>query len=280
MKNTGLGRGLGALLGDAAIRPPDNGTVELRISEVEPNSDQPRKTFDRAALSELTESVRAHGVLTPLLVRRTSSGAYQIIAGERRWRAARAAGLSTIPAIIHDADDLRATELALIENLQREDLNPIEVAEGYRILADDYGLTQEDISERVGRSRPAIANSMRILSLPEPVLDMIRLGRLSEGHARSLLSLPGAKAMEKAAARMADGALTVRQGEALVKKTISGAKEAKPRPLRHVGEYEETLSHKYGRKVRISLGKQRGEVVFEYYGAQDLEEFYDRLMKE
>ncbi|MDR0292577.1 MAG: ParB/RepB/Spo0J family partition protein [Oscillospiraceae bacterium] len=278
MKNSGLGRGLGALLGDAAIRPPENGTVGLRVSEVEPNSAQPRKAFDEIALAELAESIRQHGVLTPLLVRRTPSGAYQIIAGERRWRAARLAGLTTVPAIVHDADDRRATELALIENLQREDLNPVEIAEGYRTLAGEYGLTQEEISERVGRSRPAVANAMRLLSLPKPVLDMVRGGRLSEGQARSLLPLPGRKAVEKAALQMADGGLTVRQGEALVKKLLAEPKAAKPKPLRHVGDYERGLSERWGRKVTVSGGVKKGRIEFEYYDAKDLEELVNRLL--
>jgi ParB family chromosome partitioning protein len=280
MKNSGLGRGLGALLGDAAIRPPENGTVELRVSEVEPNSGQPRKSFDEAALAELAESIRTHGVLTPLLVRRIPSGSYQIIAGERRWRASRAAGLTTIPAIIHDADDRRATELALIENLQREDLNPIEIAEGYRMLSEDYGLTQEDIAERVGRSRPAVANAMRILSLPEKVLNMVRSGRLSEGQARSLLPLAGRRSLEKAAVQMADGSLTVRQGEDMVKKLLKEPRVPKPKPIRYVGEYERSLERKFGRKVTISGGFKTGKIEIEYYGTKDLETIVNRLLGE
>ncbi|MCL1807938.1 MAG: ParB/RepB/Spo0J family partition protein [Oscillospiraceae bacterium] len=280
MKNTGLGRGLGALLGDAAIRPPENSTVELRVSEVEPNSAQPRKSFDEAALADLSESIRQHGLLTPLLVRRMPSGIYQIIAGERRWRAARAAGLVTVPAIVHDADDRRSTELALIENLQREDLNPIEIAEGYRMLAEDYGLTQEDISERVGRSRPAIANAIRILALPKPVLDMVRAGRLSEGQARSLLPLSGKKPVEKAAAQMADGGLTVRQGETLVKKLLASPKEAKHKPLRHVEGYERGLTERWGRKVTVSGNDKRGKIELEYYDAKDLDDLVKKLMGE
>ncbi|MDR0326114.1 MAG: ParB/RepB/Spo0J family partition protein [Oscillospiraceae bacterium] len=279
MKNTGLGRGLGALLGDAAIRPPENSTVELRISEVEPNSAQPRKGFDESALADLTESIRQQGILMPLLVRRMPSGSYQIIAGERRWRAARAAGLTTVPAIVHDADDRRATELALIENLQREDLNPIEIAEGYKALSEEYGLTQEEISERVGRSRPAIANTMRILSLSKTILDMVRGGRLSEGQARSLLPLSGRKAVEKAALQMADGALTVRQGEMLVKKLLAEPKTAKSKPLRHVGDYERGLTERWGRKVIVSGGVKKGKIEFEYYDARDLEALVTRLMK-
>jgi ParB family chromosome partitioning protein len=279
MKKTGLGTGLGALLGDAAIRPPENNTFELRVSEVEPNTAQPRKAFDQAALDDLTDSVRHHGVLTPLLVRRMKSGTYQIIAGERRWRAARAAGLSTVPAIVHDADDRYATELALIENLQREDLNPIEVAEGYRMLAEEYGLTQEEISERVGRKRSTVANSLRILSLPDAVLDMVRAGRLSEGHARTLLPLSGKKSMEKAAAQMTDGALTVRQGEALVKKLLAEPKAPKPKPLRHVDGYERGLTERWGRKVTVSGGPKKGKIELEYYDVHDLEGLVKRLLE-
>jgi ParB family chromosome partitioning protein len=278
MKNSGLGRGLGALLGDAAIRPSENSQLELRLSEVEPNAGQPRKMFDEKALAELAETIRQHGVFTPLLVRRMPSGSYQIIAGERRWRAARMAGLATVPAIVHDADDLRSAELALIENLQREDLNPVEIAEGYRMMAEEYGLTQEEISERVGRSRPAIANAIRILSLPVPVLDMVRSGRLSEGHGRILLPLSGRKSVVQAAAQMADGAMTVRQGEALVKKLLAEPKKPKEKPLRHVGEYEKTLAERWGRKVVVSGGPKKGKVELEYYDAKDLEDLVKRLM--
>jgi ParB family chromosome partitioning protein len=280
MKNTGLGRGLGALLGDAAVRSPENGSVELRVSEVEPNSAQPRKAFDEAALTELAENIAQNGVLSPLWVRRMPSGSYQIIAGERRWRASRMAGLTTVPVRIFDADDRRATELSLIENLQREDLNPVEIAEGYKALMDNFDLTQEEISREVGRSRPAIANALRLLTLPVPVLDMVRGGRLSEGHARALLPLTGRKTVGKAAEQMADGALTVRQGEALVKKLIAEPKASKPKPLRYVDEYETKLTQKWGRKVAVSGGVKKGKIEIEYYNAHDLEELVRRLMGE
>jgi len=187
-------------------------------------------------------------------------------------------GLATIPAIVHDADDLRAAELALIENIQREDLNPVEVAEGYRSLAEEYGLTQEEISKSVGRSRPAIANAIRILSLPEPILAMVRAGRLSEGQARALLPLSGRKSITQAAGQMADGSMTVRQGEALVKKLLAEPKAAKDKPLRHVGEYEKTLAERWGRKVIVSGGPKKGKVEFEYYDAKDLEDLVKKLM--
>jgi ParB family chromosome partitioning protein len=243
---------------------------------VEPNAGQPRKTFDEEALAKLAESIRRNGIITPLLVRRMPSGSYQIIAGERRWRAARAAGLDTVPVIVHNADDLRSAELALVENLQREDLNPVEIAEGYRTLSEEYGLTQENISERVGRKRSTVANALRILSLPGPVLDMVRAGRLSEGQARSLLPLSGRKSLEKAAAQMADRAMTVRQAEALVKKLLAEPKP--PKPLRHVGEYERGLAERWGRKVTVSGGPKKGKVELEYYDAKDLEDLVKKLM--
>ncbi|MDR1693536.1 MAG: ParB/RepB/Spo0J family partition protein [Oscillospiraceae bacterium] len=280
MKTTGLGRGLGALLGDAAVRSPENGSVELRISEVEPNTSQPRKAFDEASIAELAENIGQNGVLSPLWVRRMPSGSYQIIAGERRWRASRMAGLSTVPVRIFDADDRRATELSLIENLQREDLNPVEVAEGYKALMDQFDLTQEEISREVGRSRPAVANALRLLALPANVLDMVRGGRLTEGHARALLPLTGKKTVSKAAEQMADGALTVRQSEALVKKLIAEPKQEKPKPLRYVDEYETRLTQKWGRKVAVSGGAKKGRIEIEYYGTHDLEDLVRRLMGE
>jgi len=279
MKNAGLGRGLGALLGDAAIKPnAENSTMELRITEVEPNADQPRKAFGQEALAELTDSIRQHGIITPMLVRKMSSGTYQIIAGERRWRAARMAGLTTVPAVIIEADDRKATELALIENLQREDLNAVEVAEGYKVLADEYGLTQEEISERVGRSRPAVANAIRLLTLPQSVQELVQTGKLSEGLARSLLPLDNSRTAEALAERLAEGNTTVRQAEALVKKMLNEPKTPLPKPLRHVDQYEQDLAQHWGRKVTVNAGTKRGKLEFEYYDAKDLEDLVKRLL--
>ncbi len=272
-KNPGLGRGLGALLGDEALRAPEGGSVSLRIAEVEPNPDQPRKQFDEQSLNDLAESIRRHGVLQPVAVRRLSSGFYQIIAGERRWRAARLAGLAEIPAIVFEADDRRAAELALIENLQREDLNPIEEAEGLQSLIEEYGLTQEEAALRVGRSRPAVANAMRLLSLCPPVREMVLTGALSAGHARALLSLPAQKQEQAARKTVAEG-FSVRQVEALAQRLLSEEKPAKKQEPNYLEEHEKRLSQGLGRRVRIVPGRQKGRVELEFYGNDDL----DRLM--
>ena len=189
----GLGRGLGALLGDAALQTQEGGSVLLPIAQVEPGLKQPRKRFDQETLAALAESIRLHGILQPLTVRRLASGYYQIIAGERRWRAAKLAGLREVPAVIVEADDRKVMELGLIENLQREDLNPMEEAMGYQALIEEYGLTQEEAARRVGKSRPAVANALRLMALPDAVRALVEEGRLSAGHARALLSLPRAE---------------------------------------------------------------------------------------
>ncbi len=269
----GLGRGLGALLGDAAVQQNETSSVLLRIAEVEPNADQPRKSFDEVALAELADSIRAQGLLTPLLVRRLPGGTYQIIAGERRWRAARMAGLTQLPAIILDADDRRVTELALIENLQREDLNPLEEAEGFKRLTEEFGLTQEDISRQVGRSRPAVANALRLLALPDSVRALVSDGRLSAGHARALLALSSESQQRTLASQIVQEDLSVRQTEALVKKALA-AKEpasAEKTTVNYLEEHERRLSELLGRKVSIVSGKQKGRIELEFYGADDFE---------
>ena len=193
----GLGKGLGALLGDAALQSQEGGSLSLPISQVEPGLKQPRKRFDEESLQDLADSIRIHGIIQPLTVRRLSSGYYQIIAGERRWRAAKLAGLSEIPAVIIEADDRKVMELGLIENLQREDLNPIEEANGYKVLMSEYGLTQEEVAQRVGKSRPAVANALRLLTLPDPVHLLLEEGKLSAGHARAILAVPSGELQEK-----------------------------------------------------------------------------------
>ena len=214
----GLGRGLGALLGDAADRE-EKSSLFLPISQVESCASQPRKHFDEEALADLADSIRAHGIIQPLTVRKLASGYYQIIAGERRWRAARMAGLSEVPAIVIEADDRKAMELAMIENLQREDLNPMEEAEGYRALMDQYAMTQEEAAERVGKSRSAVANALRLLNLAIPLRADVESGRLSAGHARALLPLSAAQ-QEKTAQLVMSRELSVRQTESLVKKLL------------------------------------------------------------
>ena len=214
----GLGKGLDALMGDSAtMQNQEAGSVTLPISQVEPGLNQPRKRFDQEALDELAESIRIHGVIQPLTVRRLATGYYQIIAGERRWRAAKAAGLQEIPAVIIEADDRKVMELGLIENLQREDLNPAEEARGYRSLIEDYGLTQEQVAQQMGKSRPAITNTLRLLALPEEVMTMLEEGTLSAGHARAILGAPSQKLQQEAAKKVAAEQLSVRQTEALIK---------------------------------------------------------------
>lgn len=278
----GLGRGLGALLGDAAVRESSPAGITLRMAEVEPNAGQPRKFFDDESLGALAESIRQHGVLTPLLVRRQTNGSYQIIAGERRWRAARMAGLTHIPVVITEADDRQATEIALIENLQREDLNPMEEAQGFSSLIRDYGLTQEDVAARVGRSRPAVANCLRLLSLPENLQKMVASGELSEGHARAVLGLNGTELQPKAVKQILTQELSVRQTEALVKKlTQESAELKKPRELsvNYLENHERQLSESLNRKVKIVSGKQKGRIELEFYGPDDFEALFSRLEK-
>ena len=279
--NRGLGKGLGALLGDAALKADTSDSLYLPISQVEPYGNQPRKYFDEAALHDLADSIREHGILQPLTVRKLSSGYYQIIAGERRWRAARIAGLQQVPAVVIEADDRKMTELALIENLQREDLNPIEEAEGYKSLMENYQMTQEEAAARVGKSRSAVANSLRLLGLCADVRKLLESGKLSGGHARALLPLK-ADAQKQAAAAVIEHGLSVRQTEALAKK-LSGKKKEK------TATAEELLSESYGkiaaqelssalgRTCRIVSGRKKGRVELEYYGIDDLNDLLDEL---
>ena len=274
--NKGLGRGLGALLGDEALESRETaGAVTLRLSEIEPNADQPRKRFDEEALFDLSESIKEHGVLQPVTVRRLASGRYGIIAGERRWRAARLAGLTRIPAVIFDADDRKATELALIENLQREDLNPLEEADGYRSLIDDYGLTQEEAAKRVGKSRPLVANMLRLLALSGGVREILSAGVISAGHARALLPVESPEKQLSLAKEIVAKGLSVRQTEALVKTLLREPVEEpveKTEPPNYLAETEERLSQTLGRKVKFISGKKKGRCEIEFYGLDDLDE--------
>ena len=272
-----LGRGLDALLGDSSLHTQEGGSVTLPISQVEPGLNQPRKHFDEEALAELSESIRQHGVLQPLTVRRLASGYYQIIAGERRWRAARMAGLTEVPAMIIEADDRKVMELGLIENLQREDLNPMEEAAGYRALIQDYGLTQEEAARRVSKSRPAVANAMRLLALPQEVQWLIEQGNLSAGHGRALLSLPTAEAQIAFAEEIMGKGYSVRETEERVRRTLQeGDAPAPPKPEPdphriYFKEAERQLTAGLGRKVTISQGKKKGKIALEYYDQEDLE---------
>lgn len=276
----GLGKGLGALFGDDALRTDTSENLHLLpITQIECNADQPRKRFDDETLGELADSIREHGVLQPLTVRRLASGDYQIIAGERRWRAARLAGLSEVPAIVVEADDRKATELALIENLQREDLDPLEEAEGYRKLMDSYRMTQEDVATRVGKSRSAVANALRLLSLSGDVRALLEEGKLSGGHARALLPLSSAM-QKKAAQEVIAGGLSVRQTEALVKKYLAKPKAKKPGDTETVNYAKlaaSELTTKLGRGCRIIPGRKKGRIELDYYGVDDLNDLLDAL---
>ena len=278
----GLGRGLGALLGDAALQSQEGGSLSLPISQVEPGLKQPRKRFDEESLQDLADSIRTHGVIQPLTVRRLASGYYQIIAGERRWRAAKIAGLTEIPAVIIEADDRKVMELGLIENLQREDLNPVEEANGYKVLMDQYGLTQEEVAQRVGKSRPAVANALRLLALPDPVHQLLEEGKLSAGHARAILAAPTGELQKKLAQKVIAEDLSVRQTEALAKRLAAGEKEpSSPPPGPDLTIYlraaEKSLAARFGRKVNIISGKKKGKIELEYYNPEDLNTLLDLL---
>ena len=279
-KPSGLGRGLGALLGDDVLNTQSQATTSVPITDVGSNSAQPRKHFDEAALAELAESIRVHGIIQPLTVRKLSSGYYQIIAGERRWRAARLAGLKEVPVVVIEADDRKAAELAMIENLQRQDLNPMEEAAGYRTLIQQYHMTQEEAAARVGKSRPAVANALRLLELNPTVQKQVAAGQLSAGHARALVPLSPIQQVKAAGAILRDG-LSVRQTETLVKRLLAGEKPEKPpRPagdVDYAAEAQKELSSTLGRGVRIVTGKKKGRIELEYYGMDDLNDLLEAL---
>ena len=279
----GLGRGLGALLGDFQEETQESKSPYqiLPIHKVEPNPGQPRRDFDEEELESLASSIREHGVVQPLTVRPTAKGYYQIIAGERRWRAARLAGLSEVPAVIMDADDKKTMELALIENLQRQDLNPVEEAQGYQVLMSEYGMTQEETAQRVGKSRPAVANALRLMNLCPEVLELVRNGSLSAGHARAVLSLKDGAKQQLAAQKIIALGLSVRQAELLCKNMTREPREKPENQLRidYIGECEKSLSKHLGRGVKIVNGKKKGRFELEFYGQEDLQNLLDSLMK-
>ena len=278
----GLGKGLGALLGDFSEETLEKSAYQqLPIYKVEPNPDQPRQDFDEEELQALADSIAVHGIIQPLTVREMPNGYYQIIAGERRWRAARMANLSDVPAVIIEADDKKAMELALIENLQRQDLNPLEEALGYQTLMNEYGLTQEEAAGRVGKSRPAVANALRLLGLCPEVQERVRKGELSAGHARAILQLKSEKKQQEAAQKIVALGLSVRQAELLCKNM---SKEPVPQKkevfaVDYVAECEKSLSKHLGRGVKIVNGKRKGRFELEFYGQEDLQNLLDALMK-
>ena len=276
----GLGKGLAALLGDDVLQTQEEkNSLFLPISQVESCASQPRKNFDPNALADLADSIREHGIIQPLTVRKLQSGYYQIIAGERRWRAARMAGLSEVPAIVIEADDRKAMELAMIENLQREDLNPIEEAQGYMVLMSSYNMTQEEAASRVGKSRSAVANALRLLKLAPSVRAMVEEGRLSGGHARALLTLND-EMQEKAADTVIKCDLSVRQTELLVKKLTADKKTEEKKDALTVNYAEEAareLASSLGRPCKIVTGRKKGRIELEYYGVDDLNDLLDAL---
>lgn len=281
-KSRGLGKGLGALMGDAALQEQEGGSLYLPISQVEPGLNQPRKHFDDEALHDLADSIREHGIIQPLTVRRLASGYYQIIAGERRWRAAKLAGLAEVPVVIIEADDRKVMELGLIENLQREDLNPMEEAEGYEVLMKEYGMTQEEVAQRMGKSRPAVANALRLLALPQGVRPLVEDGLLSAGHARAVLAVKGGEETQLAFAEyLVKNGLSVRQAEEKAKTfTLTvpekPAKVADPNHI-YIKEVEKSLSSRFGRKVSIHSGKKKGKLELEFYDVDDLNALLDLL---
>jgi ParB family chromosome partitioning protein len=280
-KEKGMGKGLGALLGDDFSVDFSAPSSTLPVSQIESCRNQPRKNFDQEKLEELAESIRQHGVIQPLTVRKLSSGYYQIIAGERRWRAARMAGLAEVPAVVIEADDRLAMELAMIENLQREDLNPMEEAQGFRVLVETYGMTQEQAAASVGKSRSAVSNSMRLLALSEPLRALVEDGKLTAGHGRAILPLSPTLREDAAAAIMKSG-LSVRQTEQLVKQMLAKKdgeekKKIEAKVPDYVAEAEHSLSTRLGRACHISRGRKKGKVEIEYYGVDDLNNLLEAL---
>lgn len=279
----GLGGGLSNLFGadvaDLSAAGATDGVSQIALTKVEPNPNQPRKNFDQAALDELAESIRLHGVITPITVRAAGkAGYYQIIAGERRWRAARLAGLEKIPAMVIEAGEGEVMELALIENLQRQDLNPIEEAEGYDLLMREFGLTQDEVAHRVVKSRPAVANALRLLGLPEEVRRMVADGKLSGGHARAVLAVADEQKRVEAAKQMSGQ--SVRQAEALAKRLNKKPAETPQKEafsVDYVAEMEKELESALGRKITITQGKSSGSLALEYYGADDLDRLIEAL---
>lgn len=278
-KPSGLGRGLGALLGDDVMKTESSGSLSLPISQVETCSSQPRKRFDDESLQELADSISQHGIIQPLTVRKLSSGYYQIIAGERRWRAARLAGLQEVPVIVIEADDRKAAELAMIENLQREDLNPMEEAAGFQSLIESYHMTQEEAAQRVGKSRSAVTNALRLLGLAPSVRKLVEEGKLSAGHARALVPL-SPSLQESAANAIVSGGLSVRQTEALVKRLSAEKKETQvkdPDEVDYLAEAQNELKARLCRGVKIVPGRKKGRIELEYYGVDDLNDLLDAL---
>ena len=280
MRAKGLGTGLGALFGNAAIEEASGDFEYVSIQRVEPRQEQPRSLFEQEKIDELADSIREHGVLSPLTVRSIDDGYYQIIAGERRWRAARAAGLTEVPVRVVVADDRKTLELSLVENLQREDLGPIEEARGYKALMDEFGLTQEDVALRVSKSRPAIANALRLLSLPDGIMELVGNGSLTAGSARAILSLKNSEMMLSAAQTAIECEMSVREVEEHVKKLSRDKPDREKQPrteVNYLKEAQNTLTAALGRRVTIKQGRDKGRIEIEFYGSDDFNVLFDEI---
>lgn len=277
MVKKGLGKGLDVLFGSDLSAENEVSTAKntnlIKITDIDPNKNQPRKLFYEDSLSELAESIKVHGILQPLALRRKAGERYEIIAGERRFRAAKRAGLTEVPAVIIEATDCEVSELALIENLQRENLNAVEEAEGIKALVEEFGLTQEEAAERLGKSRSTLTNAMRLLALSDEALALLREGKIERGHAKVILSLPKDK-QDAAANYVSEHGLNVRQTEELVRRLLSGKTEKKPEKevkVDYIASLERDLTKSLGRKVKLHHGKKKGKIELEYYGNDDLD---------
>jgi len=281
MSKKGLGTGLGALFGDAAVEAQPSDFEYLPIQRIEPRQDQPRTLFEQDRIDELADSIREHGVLSPLMVRSMGDGTYQIIAGERRWRASRAAGLDELPARIVVADDKKALELAMVENLQREDLSPIEEARGYRALMEEFGMTQEEVAQRVSKSRPSVANALRLLALPAELKELVLRGELSAGSARAMLSLKSEDTMRNAAKSAVANGMSVREVEALVRKlerVKSKSSKQRGMDVEYLLDAQNQLATALGRRVTIKHGRGKGKIEIDYYDQEDFDVLFDLLV--
>ena len=280
MSKKGLGTGLGALFGDAAVETTPSDFEYVSLQRIEPRQEQPRTLFEQVRIDELADSIREHGVLSPLMVRSIDDGYFEIIAGERRWRAARAAGLAELPVRVVVADDKRALELAMVENLQREDLSPIEEARGYRALMEEFNMTQDEVAQRVSRSRPAVANALRLLSLPAELMELVLRGELTAGSARALLALKTDDMMRSAARTVVTNGMSVREVESLVKKLDrDSTKKSKPRgrDVDYLLEAQKMLTAAMGRRVTVRQGRGKGKIEIEYYSQEDFNVLFDVL---
>ncbi len=281
-RKKGLGKGLSALMEDNSLSIGESGENLVKISEIQPNKNQPRKDFDQTKLEQLADSIKENGIIQPLILREISSGGYQIVAGERRYRAARMLGFTEVPAIIRELDDLQVMQIALIENLQREDLNPIEEALGYKELMSEFDFTQEDVAKSVGKSRPAVANALRLLNLPDKVIEMVRKNDISSGHARALLPLDNESVILSLALMIVKKDLTVRDVEKTVKKRLEEFDINEPPAFPQNNYYKEmqlALTNELGRKIKINKGKNKGNISIEFYDDEELKVIAEQLCK-